>query len=63
MRASGKHYRHGTYGHPSAPRDGDAMNCDDIGNQVVQAWDLIWDPYNLDVLYGSGNCWSCDGIG
>ena len=39
------------------------MNCDDIGNQAVQVWDLIWDPYNLDVLFGSGNCWSCDGIG
>lgn len=54
---------HPAYGGCLPYYDGDAMNCDDIGNQVVQVYDPAWDPYNLDVLYGVGNGWTCDGIG
>jgi hypothetical protein len=39
------------------------LNCEDIGWQVVQVWDVNNDPYGLDVLYGLGNGWTCDGIG
>lgn len=41
----------------------DELNCDDIGYAVVQVWDVSNDPYGLDVLYGPGNGWTCDGIG
>ena len=41
----------------------DALNCEDIGWGVYQVYDVNWDPYNLDTLYGPGNGWTCDGIG
>lgn len=54
---------HPAYGGCLPYYEGDAMNCADIGEQVVQVWDPYWDPYNLDTLYGVGNGWTCDGIG
>jgi hypothetical protein len=51
---------HPAYGGCLPDYDGDALNCADIGYQVVQVWDVNNDPYNLDTLYGSGNGWTCD---
>ena len=39
------------------------LDCADIGNAVVEVWDVNDDPYGLDVLYGPGNGWTCDGVG
>jgi hypothetical protein len=39
------------------------LNCEDIGWAVVQVYDVYNDPYGLDVLYGPGNGWTCDGVG
>jgi hypothetical protein len=41
----------------------DDFNCEDIGWAVVEVWDVNDDPYGLDVLYGPGNGYTCDGIG
>ena len=54
---------HPAYGGCLPYYEWDALNCADIGYQVVQVWDPAWDPYNLDTLYGMGNGWTCDGIG
>lgn len=51
---------HPAYGGCLPWYEGDALNCADIGYQVVQVWDVYWDPYNLDTLYGPGNGWTCD---
>jgi hypothetical protein len=54
---------HPAYGGCLPYYEWDALNCADIGYQVVQVWDVNWDPYNLDALYRPGNGWTCDGIG
>ena len=36
---------------------------DVIAGFVHQVYDVYNDPYGLDVLYGPGNGWTCDGIG
>jgi hypothetical protein len=41
----------------------DDLDCAEIGNAVVAVWDVSDDPYGLDVLYGPGNGWTCDGVG
>lgn len=41
----------------------DDLNCADIGNAVIEVWDVYDDPYELDVLYGPGNGWTCYGVG
>lgn len=41
----------------------DDLNCDDIGNAVLEVWDVYDDPYRLDDAYGPGNGWTCDGVG
>jgi hypothetical protein len=39
------------------------LDCAEIGWAVVQVYDPYNDPYGLDVLYGAGNGWTCDGVG
>ena len=39
------------------------LDCADIIWTLVQVYDVYNDPYGLDVLYGPGNGWTCDGIG
>jgi mevalonate pyrophosphate decarboxylase len=51
---------HPVYGGYLSWYEGDALNCADIGYQVVEVWDVNNDPYNLDTLYGPGNGWTCD---
>jgi hypothetical protein len=45
------------------PDAGYDLNCEDIGWGVYQLYDVNNDPYGLDVLYGAGNGWTCDGVG
>jgi hypothetical protein len=33
----------------------DDLNCEDIGNAVLEVWDVYDDPYRLDDAYGPGN--------
>jgi hypothetical protein len=40
----------------------DDLDCADIGDAVIEVWDVYDDPYELDVLYGPGNGWTCDGV-
>lgn len=39
------------------------LDCAEIGYAVVEVWNVYDDPYGLDVLYGPGNGWTCDGVG
>lgn len=41
----------------------DDLDCAEIGYAVLEVWDVYDDPYELDVLYGPGNGWTCDGVG
>lgn len=51
---------HPAYGGCLPWYEGDALNCADIGYQVVQVWDVYNDPYRLDTWDGPGNGWACD---
>jgi hypothetical protein len=51
---------HPAYGGCLPWYEGDALNCADIGYQVVEVWDVYNAPYNLDTLYGPGNGLTCD---
>jgi hypothetical protein len=42
---------------PNVPYD---LDCADVGYAVVPVWDVYYDPYGLDTLYGPGNGWTCD---
>jgi hypothetical protein len=39
------------------------LDCAEIGNAVLQVWDPYNDHYDLDVVGGPGNGWTCDGVG
>lgn len=54
---------HPAYGGCLPYYDGNALNCADIGEQVVEVWDPYNDLYNLDAINVAGNGWTCDGIG
>ena len=41
----------------------DDLDCAEIGYAVLPVYDADDDPYGLDVAYGPGNGWTCDGIG
>lgn len=41
----------------------DDLDCADIDWAVIEVWDIYDAPYELDVLYGPGNGWTCDGVG
>jgi hypothetical protein len=41
----------------------DDLNCAEIDYAALEVWDVYDDPYELDVLYGPGNGWTCDGVG
>jgi hypothetical protein len=39
------------------------LDCEEIGWVVIQLANVYDDPYDLDVVGGPGNGWTCDGIG
>jgi hypothetical protein len=54
---------HPAYGRCLPNLPGDALNCDDIGNQQLEVFDKGVDPYNLDAINERGNGVTCDDIG
>jgi hypothetical protein len=51
---------HPSYGGCLPWYEGDALNCADIGYQVVEVWNVNDDPYRLDTWDGPGNGLACD---
>jgi hypothetical protein len=39
------------------------IDCEEIGWAVIQLANVYDDPYDLDVVGGPGNGWTCDGVG